>query len=401
MVTPSAPVRYGQRLVLGLLLLVLLGPGVQALWPLVPVQPLAGVTNAAPKPVFSWVKLWHAEYQPEVEAYFTEQLGFRPWFIRLRNQLAYSLFSKSLTDGVILGKDQNLYQQNSVWAYFGGGYQGEEELAKRARQLRQVQDTLQAHGTQLLFVLAPGKPRIVPQYLPDEYARQQLGASNYATVSQQLAKYGVQTLDMAALMGRWQAARPPYPLFTRTGTHWSGYATTRVADTLFRRVEALTGRDLPDFGPQGPPTVVTRAADLRYADKDLEDLLNLDLPIQPYPTAYPNIVFGPAEGTKQRLRALIIGDSFTQSFYTFYPYFDRLLTPDSRFWYYKNTVYWPEHTPPGEERDVHKLDLAAQLRGRQLVLLLAMEGNLTDTGFGFIDQAYNALCTPKTPAKAQ
>ena len=392
--TTSKPTRYVQLLALSLVVLLLLLPALQALWPLVPVQPLGGVTNATPKPVFSWTKLWNTSYQSDVEAYFTEQLGFRPWFIRVRNQLAYSLFDKGLTDGVILGKDQNLYQHNSIWAYLGGAYQGEGELAKRAQQLRQVQDTLRAHGTQLLFVLAPGKPRIVPQYLPDEYARQQPGISNYVTVSQQFAKYGVNTLDAAALFGRWQAARPPYPLFTRTGTHWSGYATTRLADTLFHRIEALTGRDLPDFSTQGPPTVVTRAADLRYSDKDLEDLLNLVAPIPPYPTAYPNVVFGPAQG-KQRLNALIIGDSFTQSFYTFYPYFDRLLTPDSRFWYYNRTVYWPTQTPPTENRDVSKLNLAEQLRGRQLVLLLAMEGNLTDTGFGFINQAYNALCTPK------
>ncbi|RZK87310.1 MAG: hypothetical protein EOO62_39445 [Hymenobacter sp.] len=228
--------------------------------------------------------------------------------------------------------------------------------------------------------------------MPLEYVKQKPTISNYTTVSQQFAKQGVNTLDAVALFERWQAAKSPYPLFTRTGTHWSGYAITRVADTLFHRVEGLTGHDLPDFGAQGPPTVVTRAADLRYSDKDLEDLLNLVTPIPPYPTAYPNVVFQPG---KERLNALIIGDSFTQGFYTFYPYFDRLLTPESRFWYYNNTVYWPEQTPPAESRYVKNLNLTEQLRGRKLVLILAMEGNLTDTGFGFIDQAYNALCKPK------
>lgn len=388
----SKPTRYVQRMVLTLVMLLLLLPALQALWPLVPVQPLGGVTNAAGKPIFSWMRLWNTHYQSDVDDYFTEQLGFRPWFIRVRNQLAYSLFNKSLTDGVTLGQDLTLYQHNSIWAYLGGGYQGEGELAKRAQQLRQVQDTLRAHGTQLLFVIAPGKARILPQHLPVEYVKQKPTISNYTTVSQQFAKQGVNTLDAVTLFERWQTAGSPYPLFTRTGTHWSGYAITRVADTLFHRVESLTGHDLPDFGAQGSPTVVTRAADLRYSDKDLEDLLNLITPIPPYPTAYPNVVFRPG---KERLNALVIGDSFTQGFYTFYPYFDRLFTPESRFWYYNNTVYWPEQTPPAESRYVKNLNLAEQLRGRKLVLLLAMEGNLTDTGFGFIDQAYNALCTPK------
>lgn len=397
MPTPSKSVVYGQRLVLALLLALLLLPALQARWPAATVRPLGGVTNAVALPVFSWRGLWENGYQTELEKYRTEQIGFRPWLVRVRNQLAYSLWRKSLTDGVVLGKDQNLYQQNSIWAYQGGGYLGEAELAKRAQQLRQVQDTLRAYGTQLLFVLAPGKARIVPQYLPDSYAGWP-GPSNYTTISQQFAKYGVHTLDAAALMLRWQAARPPYPLFTRTGTHWSGYAVARVADTLFHHIEALTGRDLPDFAQQGPPTIVTRAADLRYSDKDLEDILNLAQDITPYPVAYPHVVFQPGR-EKRRLNAIVIGDSFTQSFYTFYPYFDRLLTPNSRLWYYNNTVYWPEQTPPGENRNVRELNLAEQLRGRDLVLILAMEGNLADAGFGFIGQAFDLYCKPAATKK--
>ncbi|GAB3875154.1 hypothetical protein GCM10028824_29800 [Hymenobacter segetis] len=365
---------------------------------MVPVRPLDGVTNPAPTPVFSWGDLWDSTYQPTLENSLTEQLGFRPWLVRVRNQVAYSIWHKALADGVVLGKDLNLFQQNSIEAYLGRYYLGDEEIAKRAQQLRQVQDTLRAHGTELLFVIAPGKARVLPQYLPDDYASQWRGTSNYTTVSQQFAKYGINTLDAAALMLRWQAARPPYPLFTRTGTHWSGYATTRMADTLFHRIESMTGRDLPDFAQQGPPDVVTRAAELRYADKDLEDLLNLAQEIPPYPTAYPHVVFGPAQG-KSPVNAIVIGDSFTKSFFTFYPYFDRLLAPESRFWYYNASVTWPEQIPSGETRQVKDLNLAQQLRGRQLVLILSMEGNLTDVGFGFINQAFNLYCTPAAQPK--
>lgn len=386
-------VRYIQRLLLALLMLLLVFPAVQAKWPLVPLRPLSGVTNAVSSPHFTWDDLWHSRFQPALEAYLTERLGFKPWLVRIRNQMAYSLWHKTLTAGVILGKNDNLYQENSIQAYLGYSYQGEAELAKRAQQLRQVQDTLRAHGTQLLFVLAPGKPRIVPDYLPERYTSEQKNISNYETISQQFTKHGVNTLDAAALLLSWQAAKPPYPLYTRTGTHWSGYAVTRVADTLFHRIEYLTGRDLPDFGPKGPPTVVTSAADVRYSDKDLGDLLNLIQDIKPYPTAYPNIVFGPTQG-KQRVNAIVIGDSFTQGFYTFYPYFDKLLTPESRFWYYNGAVYWPEQTPPGENRNVRELNLAEQLRGRDIVVILTLEGNLTNTGFGFIDAAYNLYCKP-------
>lgn len=383
---PPTPTRL-QRGLLGLLLALLVLPALQAKWPLVPVRPLGGYADEVPTAHFSWSGLWNSTFQPQLEAYLNDRLGFRPWLVRLRNQVAYSAWHELLTPGLVPGPDQNIYQQGPANAYLGRDFVGEAELTRRARRLRDVQDTLQAHGTQLLFVLAPGKTRILPQTLNDTSATVPKGPTNYAVVRQQFAQHGVHTLDAVALLLRWQAAGSPYPLFPRTGTHWSGYAVAQVADTLFRRLESLTGRDLPDFTQRGAPTVVTRAADLRYTDNDLGDLANLLRKIPPYPMAYPHVVFAPASG-KPRLNALIIGDSFAQSFYGFYPYYQQLLTASSRYWNYNKYVYWPEATP-GESRTVADLDLRQQLRGRQAVVLVADEENLNKLGYDFIDQAYH------------
>lgn len=176
--------------------------------------------------------------------------------MRLRNQAAYSAWHELLTPGLVLGKDQNIYQQGPADAYLGRDFIGEAEIARRARRLRLVQDSLQAHGTQLLFLIAPGKTRLQPQYLADSSATQPKGPTNYDVVRAQFAKQGVHTLDAAALLLRWRDAGAAYPLFPRTGTHWSGYAVAHVAYTLFRRLESRTGHDLPDFArPRGrlPP----------------------------------------------------------------------------------------------------------------------------------------------------
>lgn len=387
----TPPGRLGKRLLLGLLLLLFVLPALQAKWSLVPMRPLGGYTDALNKQPLSWATLWDNTFQPTLEHYLNEKLGFRPWLVRLRNQLAYSGWNELLTKDIVLGKDQNLYQQGTINEALGRRYLGEEEIGFRARRLRRVQDSLQAHGTQLLFLIAPGKPHLVPQYLPDSCRRRyQPAATNYSMVCQQFAKYGVNTLDAAGwLLQLQQQGRAPYPLFPRTGTHWSGYAVSLVADSLFRRAEALTGHDLPDFKSVGPPTIVTKAAELRHTDNDLGELLNLMRDIPPYPMAYPNVVFAPPAG-KPRLNALIIGDSYAQSFYGFYPYYDRLLTPDSRYWNYNEHVYWPEQTP-GQSRNVADYNLLQQLHGRQLVLLVATQENLNKLGYGFIDKAFNVL----------
>jgi hypothetical protein len=164
-----------------------------------------------------------------------------------------------------------------------------------------------------------------------------------------------------------------------------------LADTLFRRAEVLTGHDLPDFHRR-KGVVITRTEDLRHTDNDLGVLLNLVKDIPPHPLYYPDVVFEPAKG-KHPLNALIIGDSFAQCLYEFYPYYDKLLDPRSRFWTYNQHIFWPEQT--SESRTVHDLNLREQYAGREIIVLLATEPNLPQFGFGFIDDAFN-LYVPRT-----
>lgn len=386
-----------KRFLFGGLLLLLLLPAVQAVVPFLNVHPLNGYTDPVARPAFSWAALKTNAYQPAFEQHLEAELGFRPWFVRLRNQLAYSLFGQLRVEGIFLGKDRVLFQQGPIDTYLGRRFLGDKEIAYRLRRLRQVQDSLQAHGTQFLFVIAPSKARYYANLLPDSSAALQPRRANYDAVREQLTRLGINTLDFNPLFLRWKP-RAPYALFPRGGAHWSGYATTLVADTLFHRLETLTGKDFPDFGAQGV-AVVTTPRQLRYTDGDLMELCNLIWDEAPYPTAYPNVQFGPATG-KYRPNVLIVGDSFSQSFYGFYPYYQTLFDSRSRFWFYNDHVYWPEETP-GESRNVHELNLRTQLAGRDVVLFISMEENLSKLGFGFIDDAFNLLIPTSEQSEAR
>lgn len=386
---------YKRFLCIALLLLFVL-PAVQTFLPLVPVGPLDGYTAPLAVPEFSWAALRTNAYQPAFERKLEANLGFRPWLVRLRNQLAYSLFGELRVDGIFRGKDGVLFQQGPIDTYLGRRFLGDQEIGRRLQRLRRVQDSLRARGTQFLFVLAPSKARFYADKLPDSSAAIQPRRSNYDAVREQLAQLGINAIDFNPLFQRWKSK--PYALFPRGGAHWSGYATTLAADTLFRRLESLTQRDFPDFHSQGL-TVTTTPDQLRYTDADLMHLCNLIWDGTPYPMAYPNVVFGPATG-KFRPNVLIVGDSFSQSFYGFYPYYQTLFDPRSRFWFYNDQVYWPEETP-GESRTVHDLNLRDQLAQRDVVLFVAMEENLSKLGFGFIDDAFNLLVPTSAQSQAR
>lgn len=381
-----------KRMLLGGLLLLLLLPALQAQLSWIRVAPLDGYFDKPPRAELTWQGLQQNSYQPQLEAYIQDRLGFRSWLLRLRNQLAYSLFKQTRVAVVVVGKDNVLFQPVSIEVYLGHNH-NPAEVKNRVRRLKVVQDSLLAHGTQLLLVAAPGKARILPEMLPADYAQQPRQVSNYDELVLAARKYHLNILDAAALFVRWQDTTH-FPLFPRGGTHWSGYGTSLVADTLFRRVEYLTHLDLPDFASKGY-TVVTKPDLIRFTDDDLQKILNRMWEVPPYPMAYPKVVFGPEAG-KRRVNALVIGDSFAQSFYNFYPYFQKLFSPMSRYWANYEFVFWPSDAPGSHM--VRDLNLREQLAGRDIVLLITTEQNFGDLGFGFIDKAYRSFC-PMTAAE--
>jgi hypothetical protein len=112
----------------------------------------------------SWEALGNICFQASLEQYLTQRLDFRSCLMRFRNPLAYSGWRKLLTKAIMLGNNQNLYQQGPINAIMGGSYLGEKEIERQAKRLRQVQNSLRPHGIELLFVIAPGKPYILPQF---------------------------------------------------------------------------------------------------------------------------------------------------------------------------------------------------------------------------------------------
>src|SRR5262245_14851120 len=77
---------------------------------------LFGKTNEAVKPPFIVDSFLTEYYQQKVNAYLDVNTGFRPWFIRLDNQLNYSLF-KDGSNGVVIGKDNHLFFDYYIAAY--------------------------------------------------------------------------------------------------------------------------------------------------------------------------------------------------------------------------------------------------------------------------------------------
>jgi hypothetical protein len=380
------------RWVLGILLGLWLLPAVQTALYMKILRPTrAAFEVKLPRPDFSWRQWYSGELQPVWESYATQKLGLREWLVEPYNQLQYSLFRQSTNTQVLRGKHGMLFEAGPVQSALGRIPPATEaQVAAQVQRLRAVQDTLARRGKLLVFVIAPSKPELYPENLPDSCLRLPRRPTAYERYCRPMQAAGINVLDLAAVFQGWKS-RSPYPLFPSGGTHWSGYGFVRAADTLMRYLETRGQFRLPRVRQTG--LVVGEAP--RYSDNDLTRLLNLLHDPAPTPAlAYPEVAFDPPAPGQRQPRLLLVGDSFGWSFIEFYPYLSHLSAPGSAYWYYNHDVAWTNGPATGPAL-VQDRDLRTDLGDTDVVLLLFNASNLAGFDHGFSERAAQVLATNK------
>ena len=385
-----------KRGLLGLLLLLLALPAVQAKWSLMAVWPLDGAFQPSPRAIFSWADLGTGTYQGQLEKYLDDRIGFRPYLIRLRNQLAFSLFRMARSGEIAIGRHDVLFELRQVESYMGHDRLTEAEVRFRVRRLRTVQRDLGRRGVQMLFVMAPNKARFQPEDLPVSLRPAPGTVTNYDLYLRALQADTVALLDMVPLFAQWKKTKP-YPLFPRGGTHWSGYGATLTADTLLRRLEQIGELHFPAVRTTGPPRIVRATDSLRATDNDLAKPLNLLRQVEATPLAYRQLAFSPPQPGQTRPPALFVSDSFIWGLAIFSPYLLHQFADDTRVWYYGYGIYVPDSLFHDTRVLVQTLNLRQQIESRRFIVLLLTEHNLVTHEFDFTNKVYR-LYHPLTAA---
>lgn len=380
-----------KRLCLVLLSLPLLLPVGQAWLHWFVEKPLDGAYEQAARPELSPNGLLDNTYQPALERYVEEQVGFRPYLIRLRNQVVFGLFQESRARNFAVGRYPVLFEQVYIDAYLGHDYRGEEEIRFNAQRLRSVQDSLARHGVRLVFAIAPSKATFMPENLPAAVRRQGRSRTNYAAYAAALPAAGVHVLDFSAAFRRWKRTAP-YPLFAPGGTHWSMYGGARAADSLAQYLRRRLQVPCAPFRLDS----VELATRPRETDGDIVKALNLLWRPPSGKLAYPKLCFGvlPAGNAKPNL--LLIADSFGWT-WIYNHFFEGSFAAASRYWYYNAAVAWPgsERTPEG--RDLSQLKRLNQYLGRDVIVVMFNEAGLAQFDRGFSRELFN-LFHPYTAA---
>ncbi len=337
--------------------------------------PLKGSYQLSEKPPLNRESWFLGKYQEKQELYISEHTGFRPGWVRLYNQWNYSLFDKANAAGVIIGKDGYLYEENYIKTYYGNDFVGKKEVSEMVRKLKLVQDTLDKKGITLAVILAPGKASYLPEYIPDRYD-QARKRTNYEEYKEQFNKQEIRNIDMHQWFESMKKTTK-YPLFSKTGIHWTAYGQFLAVDSMTNFVANACHCDLPrhvldKIVPSSKPWL---------DDDDIGRVMNLFVELPELKLAYPE--FHPSREVKKTdPKVLVIADSFYWG--PFNANVSHFLFNEGEFWYYNEQIYPATFT---KETLVKNQNLGAKLKENKVVFILITDANLYKFGFGFVDMA--------------
>lgn len=356
---------------------ILFVPILQQNFNFVNISSLSGSFHRHGNPKFKISELLNHKFQKSYDAFINDNFGFRNIFVRIHNQLEYSLFQKSTANDVIIGKNGYLYEEKYIKAIQGADFIGKDKIKSIVSKIKFLQDTLQKLDINLIPVFAPSKARFFPEFIPDNYKIDKNAKTNYDYFIKYCKKQNIKFIDFNDLFIKSKDTSK-YPLYPQCGTHWSVYAFTHAADSLRRYIEKIRNIKLNKIIFTG----LEISDSLRDPDCDMGKALNLFKPPKHYPMAYPKYYFE-NNTKKSRPKVLTIADSYYYGIYiTRIPKF---IFRYGGFWYYYKQVF-PKIN--NKNPDISELNIYNEILKQNVIFVMNTDCNLSYFSSGFIDDAY-------------
>lgn len=340
-------------------------------------QPLHGAIEKKQNLVLNERNWISGRFQKYKQEFLNDEFGFRNFFVRLNNQVDYSLFGKLHAHNVVIGKHDYLFEHNYVNAYYGRDYIGEQEIVHQVLLMKKIQDSLERLGKTFLFVITGSKGHYSAEFFPDSCI-QLTGKTNYEVYVEKAKQAQINFIDFNALFLSLKKDAM-HPLYSKSGIHWTYYGACLAADSLLHYIEQIRDVDLPEL--EWNKISLEPARD---DDRNVELALNLLKTFPSETLAYPHIAY--TGGNRDyKPSVMVVADSYYWSLFNL-----DLLKAFSRnaFWYYYSRIYEPgiNGFKWADDKSLQK-----GLNKNDIVILLGADINLYNIGWGFLEKADSLL----------
>ncbi len=348
---------------------------------------LKGAFTVPSKPVFSMDSLKIFRYQKQTEDYLNYSFGFRGLFVKIKNSLEYIFWKEIPVEDNVEGKDGYIFSKGSILGSIGVYYNGIEKNKTKIEKINFLKESLEKHGSHLLVMMAPSKECVLTGNLPYIYHNQFKNHTNYKDLVEGYKKYNIPFIDFCSYFRKINDTSR-FPLYTKTGFHWSAYGASVAHDSLIHFISRYFDKPMPTYIREG----VEWSDTARWSDNDFEDPQNFFFKLDHSRYVYPKLKILESSKKNFRPKVVIIGDSF------FWQLKDQkmmkdIFSEDSKFWYYFATTSFPIGDVAGVP--LKEINIIQELQTADLVILVGSMGTLADFPFGVTDYYYENFEKPE------
>ena len=309
---------------------------------------LNGVYYSPQKVECTFDNLYNGSYQKHLEEDIRYCFGFREVLIRIYNQYLWDFYHKSSNYTIMIGKDDWLfgrdgvinYYQSSMYQYTNDRNEMKRQFNLEAQRMYKVQNILNDYGIFIFVSLLPTKTFLFPEYVPENPGltlKPFHGIEYYPHVFDSL---GINYINLKKVFDD-KKGKVDYPLFPKTGKHWTTLASAYAFDTTLRYVEKYGKMNLTNYtiGEKYPCEPI-------YPDNDLELVLNHLRPIKNVDYFYADIHIDSDE-TAIKPKFIVIGDSYFWNINKIISL--KWIFSSYSYWYYNSTIHFdPKHNHTSE-----------------------------------------------------
>jgi hypothetical protein len=185
------------------------------------------------------------KFQSGWEAYFNDHFGCRKVLVRWHNKLKWSLFEEKNSRNVLVGTGGWMFasEKRMVEHFCGSLPFTDRELNDWQKLLERRRDRLAQHGIKYIFVLAPDKHSIYPEYLP-AWLKDLGGRTRVDQFFAHMKAHS--TVEVLDLRPALLAAKKTAPVYLKTDTHWNQLGAFIACENV---IQTLARHQLPGLVP--------------------------------------------------------------------------------------------------------------------------------------------------------
>lgn len=207
-------------------------------------------------------------YYHGIELYFNDHFAFRTTLVKTKNWIDYHIFKTSPSPRVHIGTDGWLYYRVTLRDYLKYDDCNPLErtrMRRIARSLSLLEQLIERSGRQFVFVIAPDKPTVYPEYFGIERQAVLCDKNRYDLFLESLHEFPVKNfvrLDTLLL-----ADKVNHQLYYKTDSHWTEQAGKIAGQAILNHLS-------PDAWSRHFPRVTFSQ---KLYKGDLSSMLSLDI----------------------------------------------------------------------------------------------------------------------------